>query len=72
MGSWQAAAGASLPIIGRSLGHKNQATTMIYARLNLDPVRQAVNTATDAMPLAAGEPTKPKTTRKVKAKALPQ
>ena len=53
LGSWQAATGASLPVIGKSLGHKNQATTAIYARLDLDPVRQAVNTATAAM-LAAG------------------
>src|SRR5262249_52645918 len=35
LGSWQAAGGASLPIIGKSLGHKNQRTTQIYARLNL-------------------------------------
>jgi integrase len=54
LGSWQAATGASLPIIGKSLGHKSLAATQIYARLNLDPVRLAVNTATDAMLLAAG------------------
>jgi integrase len=53
LGSWQAAAGASLPIIGKSLGHKNQSTTAIYARLNLDPVRVSVNAATVAM-IAAG------------------
>jgi integrase len=56
LGSWQAATGASLPIIGKSLGHKNQATTAIYARLNLDPVRQSVGTATAAM-LEAGRTT---------------
>ena len=38
LGSWQAATGASLPIIGKTLGHKNLAATQIYARLNLDPV----------------------------------
>jgi integrase len=54
LGSWQAAAGVSLPIIGKSLGHKSLAATQIYARLNLDPVRQAVNAAGDAMLLAAG------------------
>jgi integrase len=48
-GSWQAAAGASLPIIGRTLGHQNLRTTAIYARLNLDPVKQSVHTATAAM-----------------------
>jgi integrase len=52
LGSWQAATGASLPIIGKTLGHKSLSTTQIYARLNLDPVRLAVNTATDAMLLA--------------------
>lgn len=49
LGSWQAITGASLPVIGKSLGHKNQATTMIYARLNHGPVRDAVGTATAAM-----------------------
>ena len=53
LGSWQAAAGASLPVIGRSLGHRNQQTTQVYARLQLDPVRESVNRATAAM-LAAG------------------
>ena len=54
LGSWQAAAGASLSIIGRSLGHKNIATTAIYARLNMDPIRESVNTATANMMQAAG------------------
>ena len=53
LGSWQAGAGASLSIIGKSLGHKSVATTAIYARLDLDPVRQSVETATQAI-LAAG------------------
>jgi integrase len=53
LGSWQAAAGSSLPIIGKSLGHKSLGATQIYARLNLDPVRESVNKATDAMLLAA-------------------
>ncbi|MGI8424450.1 MAG: tyrosine-type recombinase/integrase, partial [Chloroflexota bacterium] len=54
LGSWQAAGGASLPIIGKTLGHSNVATTAIYARLDLDPVRAAVTTATQAM-LTAGK-----------------
>ncbi len=54
LGSWQAATGASLPIIGKSLGHKSVAATQIYARLNLDPVRAAVNVATEAMLTAGG------------------
>lgn len=53
LGSWQAAAGASLSIIGRSLGHKSVQTTAVYARLDLDPVRASVNTAGDAI-MAAG------------------
>ncbi|GJM17484.1 MAG: integrase [Thermodesulfobacteriota bacterium] len=54
LGSWQAKTGASLAIIGKSLNHKNQNTTAIYARLDLDPVRDSVNTATSAMLAAAG------------------
>lgn len=54
LGSWQAKQGASLAIIGKSLNHKNQSTTAIYARLDLDPVRDSVNTATSAMMAAAG------------------
>ncbi|WP_437201997.1 tyrosine-type recombinase/integrase [Planctomicrobium sp. SH664] len=49
LGSWQAAAGASLSVIGKSLGHKSQSATAIYARLNLDPVRQSVEAAVAAM-----------------------
>ena len=53
LGSWQAATGASLPIIGKSLGHKSLGATQVYARLNLDPVRASVNKATEALFLAA-------------------
>lgn len=54
LGSWQAKTGASLTIIGKSLNHKNQNTTAIYARLDLDPVRESVNAATSAMMEAGG------------------
>ena len=54
LGSCQAKTGASLAIIGKSLNHKNQNTTAIYARLDLDPVRDSVNAATSAMMAAAG------------------
>jgi integrase len=54
LGSWQAATGASLSIIGKTLGHRNVSTTAIYARLNQDPVRAAMETATQAMLEAAG------------------
>jgi integrase len=49
LGSWQAITGASLAIIGKSLGHKSTAATMIYARLSTDPVRESVERATAAM-----------------------
>jgi len=53
LGSWQAAMGASLPIIGKSLGHMSTEATMVYARLDIDPVRKSVNTAARAI-LKAG------------------
>ena len=52
LGSWQAATGANSFMIGQSLGHKNQASTAVYARLNIDPVRESVEKATQAMMLA--------------------
>ncbi len=54
LGSWQAKSGASLSIIGKSLNHKTHQATQIYARLDLDPVRASVDTATNAMMVAAG------------------
>jgi integrase len=54
LGSWQAATGASLVVIGKTLGHKDVSTTAIYARLDLDPVRQAMQNATGAILDAAG------------------
>ncbi len=52
-GSWLAAAGVSLPIIGKLLGHRNASTTQVYARLALDPVREGVLAGTSAMMAAA-------------------
>jgi integrase len=49
LGSWQAELGTSLPIIGKSLGHKGTSSTGIYARLGIGPVREAVNAAVSAM-----------------------
>jgi integrase len=70
LGSWQAATGASLPVIGKSLGHHDAATTQIYARLNLDPVRASVNTAAAAILAVVNppEPEKPKTKTNTKTK----
>jgi len=49
LGSWQARAGASLTIVGKSLGHKSQQATAIYARVDLDPVRQSVEAAVSSL-----------------------
>jgi len=54
MGSWQANTGASLSVIGKSLNHKNINTTAIYARLAMDPVRESMEKAADAMFEAGG------------------
>lgn len=54
LASWQAKTGSSLAIIGKSLNHKNPATTAIYARLDLGPVRASMERATAAMLTAAG------------------
>lgn len=47
--SWQAMTGASLPIIGDSLGHKNPSVTAIYARLSKAATRESVSTAVAEM-----------------------
>ncbi len=46
MGSWMAKTGASLLIIGKSLNHLSPQSTKIYARLDNQPVRDAMETAT--------------------------
>ena len=48
-GSYQAIIGSSLPIIGKSLGHKSTSATNVYARLSNDPVRESMQRATDRM-----------------------
>ena len=53
-GSYQAMSGASELIIGKSLGHASREATRVYARLNMDPVRESVETATAVMLRAAG------------------
>lgn len=54
LGSWQARTGSSLILIGKSLNHKSPQSTAVYARLDLDPVRESVDRATSAMFQAAG------------------
>jgi len=43
IGSWMAADGVSLYVIGRVLGHADVNTTQIYARLKEDPARAALD-----------------------------
>ena len=49
LGSWQAMTGTTTAIIGKTLGHKSKNTTAIYERMNLDPVREGIDKACDAM-----------------------
>lgn len=42
LGSWLAIEGASIALIGKVLGHSQLETTAIYARLNVDPLRVAL------------------------------
>jgi hypothetical protein len=45
-----------LAIIGKSLGHRSTAATKIYARLDLAPVRAAVDAAVLAMVATVPKP----------------
>jgi integrase len=47
LASYQAIAGTSLLIIGKSLGHKSPQSTTIYAWLSNDPVRASMESALD-------------------------
>ena len=54
LGSWQAAQGSSELIIGKTLGHAaGSRATSVYARLDLDPVRESMSAAVDAIEKAA-------------------
>ncbi len=57
VGSWVAGSGESLQLIGKVLNHRDVTTTAVYARLNLDPVRQALERNARKM-LEAATPTK--------------
>lgn len=46
LGSWMAIGGASLGVIGKQLGHQNQNSTAIYARLSIDAVAEAAQETT--------------------------
>jgi len=49
LGSWMVNTGASLAIIGGALGHKDTKSTEIYARLAINPVKDAMEKAQLAM-----------------------
>jgi integrase len=49
LGSWQALQGTSTAIIGKSLGHKSMQSTAVYERLTIEPVRDSVQRATEAL-----------------------
>jgi integrase len=55
LGSWMAGQNTSLTIIGRALGHRTPQATMVYARLAIDPIREAVDKATTAMLTVGGQ-----------------
>lgn len=54
LASWEARTGANISVIAKSLNHKDIASTQIYARLDVEPVRQALEKATQAILQGAG------------------
>jgi integrase len=48
-GSWLGAAGNSTAVIGKALNHASPSSTLIYTRLDLDPVRRAMDANAAAM-----------------------
>lgn len=64
VGSWLAGSGESLHLIGKVLNHRDVSTTAIYARLNLDPVRQALERHASKMLEAAAPQRTPAVVRK--------
>nr|WP_253308247.1 site-specific integrase [Rickettsia endosymbiont of Ceutorhynchus assimilis] len=49
MGSWMAREGASQYIIGKALNHKSSDATAVYARINIDPVREFMQKAANSI-----------------------
>lgn len=49
LASWMTLGGANVQVVGAALGHRTLSTTLRYARLQQDTVRQAVNVAADSM-----------------------
>jgi integrase len=59
VGSWLAGSGESLSLIGKVLNHRDVSTTAIYARVSLDPVRQALERHASKMLEVAESPRVP-------------
>jgi integrase len=59
LGSWMVNTGASIPMVGGALGHKDSASTLIYARLATATIKGSMEVASAAL-MEAGKP-KPKT-----------
>ena len=55
VGSWLAGQGANAFVIGRALGHKSLAATQVYARLDLEPVRAAMEQVSAAFAKAGAD-----------------
>ncbi len=55
LGSWLAMTGSSLVVIGRALNHRDPKSTMIYAQLDLNPVRHAMDAAIESL-LSSADP----------------
>jgi len=49
LGSWLVAQGHSLPVIGKALNHASVSTTQVYARLQVDAVRAALEQNAERM-----------------------
>ena len=65
VGSYLAMSGASLPMVGKALGHRSVQASQVYARLTLDPVREAMAGALKGV----ASPATPKTSRARPARA---
>jgi integrase len=55
LGSYQTITGASSTIVGKTLGHKSPEATAVYARLNLDPIRNSMERAVEAIKIAGAQ-----------------
>lgn len=49
LGSWMGALGATTAIIGKTLAHKSVEATRVYERIDIDPVREFITRANEAM-----------------------